>query len=81
MEEDLPNLGLVYVEDPESGEILAVDTSSRSVRAHFRLAAQTRRKKREHEFRKFKVDYINVETGKPYLDPVVNYFRIRAKRH
>ena len=81
LEERLPNMGLVLVEDPETGATFPIDTSSRSVRSHFRTAVQTRRINREHNFRRFKIDYINIATDQPYLEPVVNYFRIRAKRH
>ncbi|MCP4603257.1 MAG: DUF58 domain-containing protein [Proteobacteria bacterium] len=79
-EEELSNLGVVYVEDPETGRIEAIDTSSRQVREAFEKQVKLRRMEREQLFRKLQIDYINLSTADTDLAALVNFFRIRSKR-
>lgn len=79
-EERMPGIGLVHVEDPESGEIFAVDTSSRAVRASFEREVGRRRMEREQLFRRHRMDYINLSTEAADLAPLVGFFRLRARR-
>jgi uncharacterized protein (DUF58 family) len=79
-EEQLPPMGLVHVEDPESGEIRAVDTSSRAVRQAFEREAKRRRLEREQLFRRHRMDYVNLSTAGEDLAPLVSFFRLRARR-
>lgn len=79
-EEDLADLGLVYLEDPETGEVTPVDTSSRSVREAYAEEYQARKSAREHLFRKHRIDYITMSTCDEDMSALVNFFRIRARR-
>ncbi len=79
-ENALSNLGVVYMEDPETMEVVPVDTSSKRVRAAFEEAVKLKKAQRESLFRKLRVDYINLSTEDPDLSSLVNFFRIRAKR-
>lgn len=79
-EQALEDLGVVYIEDPETGEVMPVDTSSKKLREAFEREVKTRHAEREKLFRKLRVDYINLSTGDSDLSPLVNFFRIRAKR-
>jgi len=79
-EEEIADLGVLYVEDPETGEVAAIDTGSRAVRARFAEEVKKRRAHREQLFRRHRVDYINMGTGDADMSPLVNFFRIRAKR-
>ena len=78
-ESDLPSMGTVWVEDPETGEVMLVDTG-RGARRRFKAEADRIEQHREKLFRKLKVDHVRVETDKSFLQPLVNYFRLRAKR-
>jgi uncharacterized protein (DUF58 family) len=79
-EEALPAMGVVHVEDPESGAVCAVDTSSRAVREAFENEAKHRRIEREQLFRRHRMDYINLSTAGEDLAPLVSFFRLRARR-
>lgn len=79
-EEMLPNVGLAYLEDPESGEMILVDTSSPRVRKQFAEQSKKDRFQRESLFRRLKLDFINIATDRPYITALVNYFKIRAQR-
>ena len=80
MEESLPDIGLVAFEDPETGESVWVDTSSVRVRDSFNRAASDARRNRDKLFRRTRIDPIYVQTGTNYVEPLVEYFRRRAKR-
>ena len=80
MELAIPDMGIVHFEDPETGQVIAVDTSSSAVRQAY--AAHIRRIDRDREriFRKLEIDSLQIDTGRDHIDPVVRYFRKRAKR-
>jgi len=80
MEETLPNMGLVDFEDPETHEIVTIDTSSPAVRAAYDRAMSRRRTERDRTFRRLRIEPISVRTGEEYVEPLINYFRLRAKR-
>jgi uncharacterized protein (DUF58 family) len=80
-EEDLPDLGLLLIEDAETGEIEAIDTGSRSVRAGYADEQKRRVGAREQDLKRYGVAPIRVPTdAKDYAGPLLNYFRIRARR-
>ena len=79
-EETLGDLGVLYVEDPETGHVQAVDTSSRMVREAYQREVKRRRSERETLFRKLRIDFINLSTEDTDMASLVNFFRIRAKR-
>ncbi len=81
MEERLSDMGIVHFEDPESGEILTVDTSSRSVREQYERNMKERHTQREHLFRRLKMDSVTIRTDHNHIDPLVHYFRQRARRN
>jgi uncharacterized protein (DUF58 family) len=80
-EETLPALGLLFVEDAETGRIIAVDSSSLSVRTQYAATQDARRTRRDKDLRRYGVSPIEVRTdAKDYAAPLINYFRIRSRR-
>ncbi|MEE9293029.1 MAG: DUF58 domain-containing protein [Acidobacteriota bacterium] len=79
-EEDLPPLGLVDLEDAETGERVVVDTSDRRTRRFLKEWARERRAKREALFRSVGVDALELFTDRSYDVPLVRFFHRRAKR-
>jgi uncharacterized protein (DUF58 family) len=79
LEEELPDLGIVYFEDAETGEVVAFDTSSKGAREY---ASQRRRERetREAMFRRMKIDFINLSTDAPYMPALLSFFRLRERR-
>jgi len=73
----VPDMGLIDYYDPETEEIITLDTSS----ARFRKIVYEEFKKyrnfREDEFRKAQIDRIDVPNTGDYVDPLLNYFRKR----
>jgi uncharacterized protein (DUF58 family) len=79
-EEDLPAVGLVELEDAESGRRLLLDTSSRAVRLAFRNEADARRDAMRQLCRSAGIDLIEVSTDGGHLDELIRFFRLRERR-
>ena len=76
----LPRTGMVELQDAETGETLLVDTTDKNVRKGFRLLAEKRLSDTFEKFRSTGVDYIDIRTNVPYIDPIMKFFRMREKR-
>jgi uncharacterized protein (DUF58 family) len=79
-EESLPAVGLLELEDAESGARLLLDTNSRAVRDGFQAQAQARREATRQLARSAGVDLIEVTTDGGHLDALVRFFRLRERR-
>jgi len=77
---ELPNVGLVEMQDPESGELLLVDTGSAAVRRAFAERASQDNGQLIKFFKRNGIDSILLSTGRPYIDDVRALFRRRAKK-
>ena len=76
----LPDVGLIELQDPETNQLMLVDTSSSAVREAFRFQAQTGREQLIDFFKRTGIDHINVSTDAPYIDEVRALFRRRARK-
>jgi uncharacterized protein (DUF58 family) len=77
---DLPNVGFIELEDAETQEIYLLNTADKSIRASFASLADTKKQMREKLFKSMNVDYIDIYTNKAYFEPLMRFFRLRAKR-
>lgn len=79
-EMEIPNVGLVEMQDPESGELLLVDTSSAKVRRKFMEKACSEQEEFTRFFKRSGMDSIHLSTDKPYIDDVRALFHRRARK-
>ncbi len=79
-EQALPHVGLLELEDPETGETFVVDTADRGVRARFAAAAAQDRATLQQTFRRLRLDAVEVETGSDFVAPLAQVFRRREAR-
>jgi len=77
---NLPNAGLLDLEDAETGARILVDSSSSAVRAEYHRLAEQRLQYRSRLFRSVGIDYIDLWTDKPYSQELVKFFLKRRKR-
>ena len=77
-ERQLPPVGLVQVEDAETGELAIVDTGDREVREHFARSAQRREEKLHRSLRRLGCDVIDMDVTKPPIDPLLRFFLRRG---
>jgi uncharacterized protein (DUF58 family) len=79
-EDELVDVGILSMEDLETGELVAVDTSSRSVRDAYRREVARQRAQRDALFKRLGLDAIAISTAQPYMRPLGEFFRRRAAR-
>ncbi len=77
---EIPNIGLVNMLDPETGETAQLDTGSRAARTDLRRQADARLDNLEQSFRSAKIDFIKVDATDSVVDPLARFFRMREKR-
>jgi uncharacterized protein (DUF58 family) len=77
---ELPDAGLITLEDAETGEVLVVDSRSARIRRLFEDRAQEERSRQDTLLRSLKVDELEVTTGKPYVKELSAFFRMRGKK-
>lgn len=78
MEKEIPDLGLVYLDDPETGKRIWLDTSLKSVRLKIRDSWEKDSRQLKDVFAKCGVDNINIFTGDDYVRPLINLFKKRS---
>jgi uncharacterized protein (DUF58 family) len=79
-ERELPELGYLELEDPETGQRVVVNTSDPDFRERFRTRVTARREQLDRALRRSKVDVIDIESGEPYVRPLMRFFQERARR-
>ena len=79
LEESIPPLGLVTLEDLETGQCVEFDASGPEGRRFFQLARKERRGL-EDALRRLTIDFVHVRTDRPHVDALVEFFRMRARR-
>jgi len=77
---ELPNVGILSLNDPESGEKFLIDTSNPKVRERFYRKAKEIRENRKKIFSRLGIDTIDVRTDVPYAKALFLFFRRREKR-
>jgi len=76
----IPPVGFVEFEDAESGEHLLVNTSDTRFREAMEAEARRASASLDRTFRSTRVDTIQVATDEPYFEPLMRFFRARARR-
>jgi len=80
LELEIPNVGLLALEDTESGEITWVDTSKSSWRQEFQSRTTQRDIAKEQMFLNSQVDRVSITTAEDYSDALAHFFKARARR-
>ena len=76
----MPNVGILDLEDAETGEIVTLDTGSAAVRRRYELLGQDRAERLDETFTAMGVDHIAIQTDTDYVREIVRFFRIRERR-
>lgn len=75
---EIPDVGLLKVQDAESGKVMYVDTSVSSVRQLYRDKWQQRQSVIKRSFSKTGVDIVSVSTSEDYVKALITLFRMRG---
>ena len=80
-ESDLPKIGLIELEDAETGETILIDTSDRNISEGLRLLSRETREDRTRLFRSAGAGEVQIRADDPhYVDSLVRYFHLRERR-
>jgi uncharacterized protein (DUF58 family) len=77
---ELPPIGILRLEDPESAKEFLVDSSDEQIRREYSRNAQERFRQRKAVFASAKVDTIDVRTDVPYSRSLFAFFKARERR-
>ena len=80
LEQELPDLGLLVVQDAETGEQLFVDTHDRGFRKRFEEAAKRREEAMRTAFRVAGVDALELSTDDDLVDAILRFADLRKRR-
>nr|MBN2276749.1 DUF58 domain-containing protein [candidate division Zixibacteria bacterium] len=75
------NVGLIELEDAETGETLVIDTGSYEFRRDFAARAEEDNFGLRRSLKLINLDFIQIITNQSYIVPLINFFRLREKRH
>jgi uncharacterized protein (DUF58 family) len=78
-ERALPVAGMVTLWDPETDQWRRIDTEAPAVRAYFAKRAEAFDRDLAQGFREQNVDLLRLETGQPYAEPLLTFFRRRER--
>ncbi len=76
----LPNVGLIELEDAETGELILIDTGSKRVRKNYEKLGAARHGHLNEMFRSMDIDQIEILTNRDYLKDLIKFFKTRERR-
>jgi uncharacterized protein (DUF58 family) len=79
-EKSLPDVGLLAIEDAETGEVVELDTADADVRTRFAAGVDDRARQLVRGLRAEGVDTLELDTGLPYLPALQRFFKNRTRR-
>ena len=80
-ERELPDVGLIDLEDPETGRTMVINTHDRLTRERFKQEAAKKNSAVRSFFRSNGIDEIPVTTENDYVEPLVKFFKKREKMY
>jgi uncharacterized protein (DUF58 family) len=78
-EKELPNVGIIALEDAETGEIIELNTARAAVRKRFNELAVERSRRLRNDLRAEGVDTVQLRTDAPYIPPLQRFFKSRGR--
>jgi uncharacterized protein (DUF58 family) len=77
---DLPDVGVLAIEDAETGEMLELQTSDPKVRARFAELSFRHIETLRRMLNAEAVDTLELKTGESYVPPLMQFFKTRERR-
>jgi uncharacterized protein (DUF58 family) len=78
LETQLPNIGMIKLKDAETGKYTWVDSSDRNAREIYRKWWNDLSADLDNQFRKSRVDYVNISTNHDYVRALISLFKKRG---
>jgi len=78
-ERELPNVGIIALEDSETGEIVELNTARAAVRKRFNEISLERSRRLRSDLRAEGVDTVQLRTDSPYIPTLQRFFKSRSR--
>lgn len=75
LEKELPNIGLIEIIDPESGQKIWLDTASATIRSKYQQLGKEKDKKFDQIFSKSAAAAIKINTTDSYIQALLRFFK------
>lgn len=79
-EKVLPNVGIITLEDAETGEQIEINTSDKALRTHFAELAEAQTAELKRTLHRNRIDTVALQTGNDYLPALRAFFKQRERR-
>jgi uncharacterized protein (DUF58 family) len=79
-ETEIPDVGLIELEDPESGQRYLIDTANKNSLKSLRKILEKENEKKIDFFKKNRIDRIFLKTNESFVKALTNFFKLREKR-
>ena len=79
-ERELPNVGVIAIEDAETGDVIQLDTRRKRVRHEFKRIAAERAREVDKLLARANVDTIEIDTRRSYVPALLELFARRDRR-
>ena len=80
MEEEIARVGMLALEDAETGDLTWVDTNSRKWRESFQRRVQRLESAKNQVFSSLNVDRVKITTAEDYVSGLTAFFKERSRR-
>jgi hypothetical protein len=80
VETTVPDVGIVMLRDPETGETIAVDTGRTELRQRYHSFMTQERNAIRRVFRRNSIDEIEISTTGSFVGPLLAFFRRRERK-
>jgi uncharacterized protein (DUF58 family) len=78
-EQELPDVGLIALEDAETGELVELNTARAAVRKRFSELSLERSKRLRTDLRSEGIDIVQLRTDTPYIPQLQRFFKSRGR--
>jgi len=80
-EHTLPNAGILWLEDAETGQSFPIDSSNAEVRRKYQLRAAEKHLEQDQFFKRNNITPVHIDSTKPYIGPLRTFFESRGHAH
>jgi uncharacterized protein (DUF58 family) len=76
----LTDSGILNLQDPETGDIITINTSNKKLRKLYKETIERQSDELSDTFKRMNVDLVCLHTNKPYIYDLMKFFKARTKR-
>jgi uncharacterized protein (DUF58 family) len=79
-EDELPDVGLVTLQDPETGQVALINTRNKGLRERWRIHREEQADYLSNILKRAGVDLVDLSTDGPVVEPLTHLFDTRRRR-